>query len=160
MSRNSNSILEKNTIKTNFDGFKIGLGLIGAGFHWKMLVLLSFKVFFRLKTFKGQCIEASCNSAMACPLSLWLFLKTFCPKSIWDESQVELPRGKKSEKLKTLLLYQLLKLIYCTRHYFFRFVTCWYLKWTIFFNTFWTKFFKNGHCALLRYLYWTKSNSV
>ena len=29
-----------------------------------------------------------------------------------------------------------------------------------FLNTFWTKFVKNGHCALLRYLYWTKSNSV
>ena len=38
-------------------------------------------------------------------------LGDFCPKSIWDKSQFELPRSKKSEKLKALLVYQLLKLI-------------------------------------------------
>ena len=57
--------------------------------------------------------------------------------------------SKKSEKVKGLLLYQLLKLTKQKCLHFFRFFNCWYLKLTFVSNTFWTKIPKSSHCEPL-----------
>ena len=54
--------------------------------------------------------------------------------------------SKKSEKVKGLLLYQLLKLTKQKCLHFFRFFNCWYLKLTFVSNTFWAKIPKSSHC--------------
>ena len=61
-----------------------------------------------------------CLSVPSCSLLRWAtdatlctmaFMGNFCPKSIWDKSQFQVPQSKKSLKIQALLLCHFLNLI-------------------------------------------------
>ena len=56
--------------------------------------------------------------------------------------------SKKSEKIKTPLFYQLLKLTKPKCFYFFRFYTRWHLKMRFVSNTFWSEIPKSSLCDM------------
>jgi hypothetical protein len=74
--------------------------------------------------FLHSCLSAMINWSLSqkiyFPSLQWLLLNFFCSKSIWDKSQFQVPTSTNSEKLKALLLFQLLKLTtWCLQFFWF-----------------------------------------